>query len=150
MLISTVGTKNQKEAGNMGKKKELLFSLGPGDFDWEFFKSSGPGGQNKNKRDTACRCIHRPSGAVGTAAEEREQGRNRKLAFRRCVESEQFKSWHRMECARRMLSGDEKRKIEERIDKELKNEENILVEVMDNSGKWVGERKGVLCDPQLD
>ena len=34
------------------KEKELLFSVGPKDFKWDFFKTSGPGGQNKNKRDT--------------------------------------------------------------------------------------------------
>ena len=32
--------------------KELLFSLNSKDFKWDFFKTSGPGGQNKNKRDT--------------------------------------------------------------------------------------------------
>jgi protein subunit release factor B len=123
----------------MTSKKELLFSLGPKDFKWEFFKSSGPGGQNKNKRDTACRCIHPPSGAIGVATEEREQGKNRKKAFVRCVESEKFKIWHKIETAKRMMDVDEKRKIKENIDKELSNEENLLIEVKDNFGKWIKE-----------
>ena len=70
---------------------ELLFSIGPKDFKWDFFKTSGPGGQNKNKRDTACRCTHPPSGAIGIGSEEREQGKNRRLAFERCVNSDKFK-----------------------------------------------------------
>ena len=125
----------------MTSKKELLFSLGPKDFKWEFFKSSGPGGQNKNKRDTACRCIHLPSGAIGVATEEREQGKNRKHAFVRCVNSEKFKIWHKMETAKRMMDDDEKRKIKENIDKELSNEENLLIEVKDNFGKWIKEEE---------
>ena len=31
---------------------ELLFSIGSKDFKWDFFKTSGPGGQNKNKQDS--------------------------------------------------------------------------------------------------
>lgn len=125
----------------MNDKKELLFSLGPKDFKWEFFKSSGPGGQNKNKRDTACRCIHPSSGAIGMATEEREQGKNRKLAFIRCVKSEKFKIWHKIECSKRMMDEAEKRKLKEKIDRELSKEENLLVEVKDNFGKWIKEEK---------
>ena len=62
-----------KEGG--GGVMELLFSIGPKDFKWDFFKTSGPGGQNKNKRDTACRCTHIASGAIGIGSEEREQGK---------------------------------------------------------------------------
>jgi peptide chain release factor 1 len=49
----------------------------------EYYRGSGPGGQNKNKRDTACRITHIPTGIVATAQDERKQDRNRKLAFRR-------------------------------------------------------------------
>lgn len=118
-------------------KKELLFSLSAKDFKWEFFKSSGPGGQNKNKRDTACRCIHPLSGAIGIATEEREQGKNRRLAFTRCVESDKFKQWHKLECAKRIVSSDVKKRIEEQIDAELANKKNLKIEVKDASGDWV-------------
>lgn len=118
-------------------KKELLFSVGPKDFKWEFYRSSGPGGQNKNKRDTACRCIHVESGAIGIATEEREQRKNRILAWKRCTESEKFKTWFKLECSKRMITSDMKKRIEEKIDLELENEKNLKVEVKDNFNNWV-------------
>ena len=121
------------------KEKELLFSVGPKDFKWDFFKTSGPGGQNKNKRDTACRCTHIASGAIGIGSEEREQGKNRRIAFERCVNSEKFKAWHRLECARVLTDKNERRKIEREIDAELSRGENLLIEVKDKDGRWVRE-----------
>ncbi len=118
-------------------KKELLFSLNKDDFKWEFFKSSGPGGQNKNKRDTACKCIHPPSGAIGVATEEREQRRNREKAFERCVKSDKFKVWHRMEVSKKMLGKNIEDEIREEIEKSFAIPSNLLVEVKDESGKWI-------------
>lgn len=123
------------------KKRELLFTLTAKDFKWEFYKSSGPGGQNKNKRDTACRCIHPESGAIGNASEERSQGQNRKQAFIRCVESEKFKAWHRLECNYRLLTEQKKKEIAEYVEREMSKEENFLIEVKDSSGNWIREEK---------
>lgn len=47
------------------------------DCEWSFFIGSGPGGQNRNKRETAVRLVHRPSGMVVTSEKERSQGQNR-------------------------------------------------------------------------
>lgn len=121
--------------------KELLFSIGPKDFKWDFFKTSGPGGQNKNKRDTACRCTHIASGAIGIGSEEREQGKNRRLAFERCVNSEKFKAWHKLECARVLVDKNERRKIEREVDAELLRRENLLVEIKDKDGRWTELRE---------
>jgi protein subunit release factor A len=52
----------------------------------ETFRSSGPGGQRKNKRETAVRLKHLPSGMTVTATEHRYQGQNLKLAFERLRE----------------------------------------------------------------
>ena len=47
------------------------------DVEVQFFIGSGPGGQNRNKRETGVRLIHRPSGVVVTSVKERSQHLNR-------------------------------------------------------------------------
>jgi protein subunit release factor B len=49
----------------------------------ETFKASGPGGQHRNKRETAVRVRHLPSGISALATEHRSQARNKVLALRR-------------------------------------------------------------------
>lgn len=55
--------------------------LSEDDLKIEFSKSSGPGGQNVNKRETAVRIIHIPSGISAQSDSERTQERNRDLAM---------------------------------------------------------------------
>lgn len=47
------------------------------------FRSSGPGGQKKNKTSSAVRLRHEPTGLIVTATEERSQHVNKKRAIRR-------------------------------------------------------------------
>ncbi len=47
------------------------------------FRASGPGGQHRNKTDSAVRLRHRPTGLSGQAVESRSQGENRATALRR-------------------------------------------------------------------
>ena len=49
--------------------------------EMETYRSSGPGGQNVNRRETAVRLRHLPSGIVVTCQEERYQLRNRRIAL---------------------------------------------------------------------
>jgi protein subunit release factor B len=52
----------------------------------ETYRSSGPGGQRKNKVETAVRLKHLPSGLTVIATEHRSQAENRKLALERLRE----------------------------------------------------------------
>ncbi len=49
----------------------------------DYFKSSGPGGQHKNKTMSCVRLFHKPTGIRVVATESRSQIRNRTLAFKR-------------------------------------------------------------------
>lgn len=55
----------------------------PAEVRWETMRASGPGGQHVNRTESAVRVTHVPTGAQATAAEERSQHRNRKLALAR-------------------------------------------------------------------
>jgi len=50
------------------------------------YRSSGPGGQKKNKTESSVRVKHLPSGVTRIATESRSQGRNRRLALERVWE----------------------------------------------------------------
>ncbi len=54
----------------------------PDDLKVDFFRSSGPGGQNVNKRETGVRITHLPTHVQVSAQSERAQERNRELAMR--------------------------------------------------------------------
>jgi protein subunit release factor A len=58
-------------------------SLAPAEIRVETYKASGPGGQHRNKRETAVRIRHLPSGITALGTEHRSQARNKALAHRR-------------------------------------------------------------------
>jgi len=61
--------------------------------DVEPFRSSGPGGQKKNKTESSVRVRHRATGIVRVATESRSQIRNREAALERV--------WKALEARRR-------------------------------------------------
>ena len=51
--------------------------------DVETYRSSGPGGQHRNKTESSVRMTHVPTGIARVATEHRSQFRNRELALER-------------------------------------------------------------------
>lgn len=58
-------------------------TINPADLRFETLRAGGPGGQHQNTTDSAVRVLHRPTGLVVTARDERSQHRNKALALRR-------------------------------------------------------------------
>lgn len=61
------------------EKKQL--DIPETDYEVSFAKSSGPGGQNVNKRETAVRVVHIPTGIAVHVEGERSQNANREKAI---------------------------------------------------------------------
>ena len=63
------------------------------DCEVDVYRSSGPGGQHRNKTESSVRVRHLPTGLVRVATENRSQIRNRELALERL--------WDALEARRR-------------------------------------------------
>lgn len=121
--------------------KEVLFTVTANDCDWTYTRGTGPGGQKRNKTSSKVRCVHRESGATGESDLTRSQHDNKRLAFRKMAETKEFKTWHKIETAKRMgnlIS------IEDNVNRAMKDQ-NLKVEGRVN-GKWVPVEEAVMED----
>ncbi|MBI2673803.1 MAG: PCRF domain-containing protein [Candidatus Zambryskibacteria bacterium] len=71
-------------------EKQEEIKIPPEDMRIEYSKSSGPGGQNVNKRETAVRLVHLPTNLAVHVESERSQAQNRERA-QRMLEAKLYK-----------------------------------------------------------
>jgi hypothetical protein len=114
--------------------REKLFSVTLADCDVQTKRGTGPGGQNKNTRDTAVRIVHRASGAVGESQEQRNQHQNKVQAFKRMTATTVFKLWLNREIWIRQGLPTPEQEVEKAM-----QPKNLRVDVKDEKGRWVPE-----------
>ncbi|NDB89124.1 MAG: peptide chain release factor-like protein [Thaumarchaeota archaeon] len=123
--------------------RQPLFSIRANDCDWSYTRGTGNGGQKKNKTSSAVHCRHRASTAYGYSEASRSQLDNRRDAFRKMSETDQFQQWVKLEFMRRSGQLDE---IERSVEREL---QNVKLEIKID-GRWTEVKPHQLVDNPED
>ena len=115
--------------------RELLFKVTRADFDETHYRGSGNGGQHRDKTSSGVRLVHRASGALGKAADSRDQPANRTAAFKRLRETTEWRLWFNEMC----LVSQGRKSVQQQVE-EAMAPENIVTQVLEDN-RWVETSK---------
>lgn len=116
------------------QSERLKFSVTKKDFDITWFSGTGAGGQYRNRHMNCCRLKHRDTGVITTGQSNRDRVSNQKEALHSMAKHPKFRSF----CDLKLRELEDGMTLEQQVE-EMMKEENILVQVKDDNGRWVDE-----------
>jgi protein subunit release factor A len=127
---------NPVKGDDVISKRRLLFSVTAADLEMQTFCTGGNGGQHRNAKQNGVRLIHKASGARAEHRDGRDQGKNKIEAFKKLVETPEFKKWHKVEVSRRL---GKEAIVDAEVEAAMKPG-NIRVEVKSEEGLWMEDK----------
>lgn len=108
-------------------ERKLVLSITLADCDVQTFRCGGAGGQHRDKTSNGVRIVHRESGAMGQATDDRSQLKNKRNAFKRMVATPTFQVWMRRKLGHDALDTAElDRRANQQVDRDM-HPDNIRV-----------------------
>lgn len=112
-------------------KEKTSVTLKESDIRMDFFKSTGPGGQHRNKTMSAVRLLHIPTKIIVTSASSRSQHDNRRYAYEQLM------------CRLEDLSNEKNKKEKEKLRLEELTLEDSVISYYFNHNFIVNDKKGI-------
>jgi protein subunit release factor A len=112
--------------------RELIATYNRNDFRVETMRGTGPGGQHRNKTESKVRITHIGTGLSSECDETRNQGQNKKLAFRKLAKK--IELYHRKKIQEENLKERVTKTIRtyHEVDNRVKNHRNGFTQSYDD------------------
>ena len=117
------------------EQRDLLLSLTKKDFEITYFSGSGAGGQHRNKHKNCVRIKHKETGITAVGQDQKSLEQNKKKAFERLTNNEDFRNWIRIKTSEAVLKEKGEKSVQELI-QEMVQPIHLKIEIKDEEGNW--------------